>query len=54
LKLPADDRNRSVTRFIVSRRFSAEPVFIAVSTSSTMDCCAFGIAHPELLLGVLF
>jgi hypothetical protein len=32
---------------IVFKRFSADPAFIAVSTSSTIDDCAFSIAHPE-------
>jgi hypothetical protein len=31
----------------VSMRFSAEPVASAVSTSSTIDKSAAGIAHPE-------
>jgi hypothetical protein len=52
-KLPADARKRSVTRLIVSKRFSADPAFIAVSTSSTIEDAAFSIAHPERS-GVLF
>ena len=51
-RIPSD--TATPTGIAWARRFAAEPVFIAVSTSSTMDCCAFGIAHPELLLGVLF
>jgi hypothetical protein len=38
---------------IVSKRFSADPAFIAVSTSSTIEDAAFSIAHPERS-GVLF
>jgi hypothetical protein len=38
---------------IVSKRFSADPAFIAVSTSSTIEEAAFNIAHPERS-GVLF
>jgi hypothetical protein len=38
---------------IVSKRFSADPVLIAASTSSTIDNAASGIAHPERF-GALF
>jgi hypothetical protein len=38
---------------MVSKRFSAEPVFIAASTSSITDKFAACIAHPERF-GALF
>ena len=44
-KLPAEDRNRSVTRRAVSRPFSAEPVRIADSTSSMIDSSAVDMTH---------
>src|SRR5665647_724137 len=49
LNVPADDRKRPVTRLIASRHLSAEPAFIAVSSSTTIDKSAADIAHPERL-----
>ena len=45
LQPSADKRNRSVTRLKVSRCFSAEPAWMAASTSSAIDRSS--IARPE-------
>jgi hypothetical protein len=37
---------------IVSRRFSADPVLMAASTSPAIDNSAIGIAHPERFGGL--